>query len=495
MRVFISYKSEDANHVRKVVEELERSGIETWFAEYQVLPRNYDSFVKDLSDGLENAVSQCTHGLAFTNDRWANSEHCSAEMYELLECLSRGKIIEVCLPPEETPHLKFPELQECVQLVFDGRVETLIKEIGETLGVRTGITEEVLLGNAVNLTRFGVALDLGPFEIEPHESLVAANKFTSYVVAIFSGSVNGVKTRLTFMSTPTDSPIDEFSIDESGTSNDREIYQRYLEYAGGWESENELEVIGLHLFFHGGRSHIALTYVSEVISPTEWTWERRYTLSLRNPLGQGVGEANLIFSATLTGLEKQQRASFLSLCRQFDCIAQSFSYHLPLSQPFSKANGPILVSKALLGLLSAYLAYRLPGFATAVASGIFMTDFVFFLTWVPYRRFINLSVPVVWSLDRSDGESESQDLSFWFIRGPILLLGNLVGSVLLLLRLPILLRRLPVVAPLLTILTVVVSRSIFGTPDAQLAGVLCGAALTFVGIRVVLTREIERIYS
>lgn len=41
---FITYKSEDADLVRNVADQLIASGIRVWFAEYQVLLQNYDQF-------------------------------------------------------------------------------------------------------------------------------------------------------------------------------------------------------------------------------------------------------------------------------------------------------------------------------------------------------------------------------------------------------------------------------------------------------------------
>jgi hypothetical protein len=50
--LFISYKSEDANLVRAVAERLMACGNEIWFAEYRVLPENYEEFDMLIDEGL-----------------------------------------------------------------------------------------------------------------------------------------------------------------------------------------------------------------------------------------------------------------------------------------------------------------------------------------------------------------------------------------------------------------------------------------------------------
>ncbi|MGM0668314.1 MAG: toll/interleukin-1 receptor domain-containing protein, partial [Gemmatimonadota bacterium] len=92
MLVFVSYKSEDANLVRGVAERMTANGVSLWFAEYEVLPETYERFQEAIDEGIQNA----SHGLIFTNARWADSEYCRYEMAHLLERIPPGKITEVC---------------------------------------------------------------------------------------------------------------------------------------------------------------------------------------------------------------------------------------------------------------------------------------------------------------------------------------------------------------------------------------------------------------
>jgi hypothetical protein len=50
--VFISYKSDDAEAVRHTVEVLIGNGLKVWFAEYEVLIKNYDNFDREIRRGI-----------------------------------------------------------------------------------------------------------------------------------------------------------------------------------------------------------------------------------------------------------------------------------------------------------------------------------------------------------------------------------------------------------------------------------------------------------
>ena len=69
--VFVSYKSEDANVVRSIVEQLKANGISVWFTEYEVLLHNYEQFQIEIEEG----VGRADYYLLFTNNRWARSKY------------------------------------------------------------------------------------------------------------------------------------------------------------------------------------------------------------------------------------------------------------------------------------------------------------------------------------------------------------------------------------------------------------------------------------
>src|SRR4051812_29359925 len=121
-KVFISYKSENAQLVRQVVEELMYHGIRTWFAEYDLLSKDHirlEDLYKRLRDEIGNekaeqayreqirqvlstAMSDCTHGVAFTNQFWAGSDFCKHEINYLIEKFGNrtSRVLQICLPNE-----------------------------------------------------------------------------------------------------------------------------------------------------------------------------------------------------------------------------------------------------------------------------------------------------------------------------------------------------------------------------------------------------------
>jgi tetratricopeptide (TPR) repeat protein len=94
---FLSYKSDDANVVRRVAERLIAGGFRVWFAEYEVMLQNYDAFAEAIRKGTENSA----FGLFFTSQKYAASEWCKQEVDWLRQRLARTPehLIEIRLEP------------------------------------------------------------------------------------------------------------------------------------------------------------------------------------------------------------------------------------------------------------------------------------------------------------------------------------------------------------------------------------------------------------
>jgi TIR domain len=61
-KVFLSYRSVDRDHVRKVAEELRAAGIDAWWDQWEILPG--DNFVVKINQGLE----ECDCGVVFLSN-------------------------------------------------------------------------------------------------------------------------------------------------------------------------------------------------------------------------------------------------------------------------------------------------------------------------------------------------------------------------------------------------------------------------------------------
>ena len=110
MKVFVSYRSLDANLARAVVDRLRASGVDVWFAEYDVLSGNYEEFERRLPRSLDEAVAGCTHALVLTNDAWCQSGYCRHELVRILELIAEPERILEVRCPEHPPTREPPSL-------------------------------------------------------------------------------------------------------------------------------------------------------------------------------------------------------------------------------------------------------------------------------------------------------------------------------------------------------------------------------------------------
>jgi len=337
MLVFVSYKSEDANLVRGVTERMKANGVPLWFAEYEVLPETYERFQEAIDEGIQNA----SHGLVFTNARWADSEHCRYEMVHLLERIPHGKIVEVCIPKESEPRKIFPLLAESRRVVFEGDhlnpqnldLDQLVGEIWAEMGLDgPQLNPPVTYGDRISLQGYGVEFDSGPFLFSPArtEQFQRMQARAGFRAAIFQASVEGIDVNLDLHVWPLDTAVGGLSVLQGGQADDREVYTSYRKYARDWlRSEGrkrgeEWEAKGLHLIFIDGRSHMGLTYVSKRFTREEALWERRYVISLPSEGDERQGEAGLVFAAPMRGDPEAQLRKFCRLTPQMDTIARSF---------------------------------------------------------------------------------------------------------------------------------------------------------------------------
>ena len=73
--IFVSYRSKNIHIVRPIAEQLMAAGLKVWFAEYEILLSGRQRFKEAINHGINN----CSFGICFTNDRYAQSEHCQKE--------------------------------------------------------------------------------------------------------------------------------------------------------------------------------------------------------------------------------------------------------------------------------------------------------------------------------------------------------------------------------------------------------------------------------
>ncbi|ETR65589.1 MAG: hypothetical protein OMM_14012 [Candidatus Magnetoglobus multicellularis str. Araruama] len=132
--IFISYRSENIHTVRPIAEHLMGCGIKVWFAEYKVLLKGRERFNKAIREGATN----CSYGLCFTNDSYAQSEHCKKKCKCFWIALGH-KIINICHPKQPLTLNKFPDLQKGNTFNYSDSIQVL-KIIQSITGFDTGLS-------------------------------------------------------------------------------------------------------------------------------------------------------------------------------------------------------------------------------------------------------------------------------------------------------------------------------------------------------------------
>lgn len=335
MRLFISYKSEDCNAVREIVEILISAGVPVWFAEYEVLPSQYDIFDRDLEANLHIAVRACTHALIFSNDRWSESDYCRVEMIAICALLPARNVIEVCIPHEDMPHRKYPILESGTMIEYSHNPITTARSILELFGINAAASIRPAIPSGktmLRLWRFGLTLNPGGFEptLEGSRRTSVGQGRPS---AVLQAEIDGLTVKMAIILDVFDTVLRSLQISEKGAVSDRLVYKGYRQYAQKWEVEKSIEIRGLHLYFWDSRSQVALTYVtrSNDSRGLKGFWERRYVLSPRGMSPAERGEIHILFYVPeLRGTDEEQLQRFVGLCRVFDRIVRTIQYQ-PLS--------------------------------------------------------------------------------------------------------------------------------------------------------------------
>jgi len=278
--VFISYKSEDIEIARRVVNQLLASGLKVWFGEYQVLLQNYDQFQQAIDFGIDNS----DWGIAFTNDRYTRSPHCCTEIAHLLERLPSQKILEIMVPAQQQlPHQKFQDLADCPAYQgtdLPGMMAFISQHTGwqiqpllpEDIAPQPSIYEFQVLGRPA-------ALDARDWELT--ESGREVNGTTDLIAFHYLHRRDQYHILVNVVCGP------EYAREgqrQNQTSDDRQMYALLMAHAQKHLAKLKAQIFGLHLVFHEGLSQLALTY------RMRGYWSRKYSIVIPNPVTNKMAE-------------------------------------------------------------------------------------------------------------------------------------------------------------------------------------------------------------
>jgi hypothetical protein len=294
---FVSYKSEDVAIARQHTDRLIANRLTVWFAEYMILLQNYDQFESAINRGLR----QSDFGFLFTNDRYFASQWCLHELEGLLKPENCGpeNILEVRLADAPVARKKIPALATIASMPFAGNVDEIIQVHEDCMpDAEANWRKPIRATNKRYIfhdERFGYHLDLTGWQM--YFRGVPGLTKDGFIGPAFRRKVGGKWLGLHISVGIAAAPRRDFVTAEFSEEHvrravqaaqtresihvvipdDREHYKQARKFAEEWEKENGVKVVGLHLFFYAGSSHLALTYASKR------GWNRRYSIVLMDP--------------------------------------------------------------------------------------------------------------------------------------------------------------------------------------------------------------------
>lgn len=294
VKLFMSYKSEDAVAVRMISELLRAQGLGVWFAEYNISVEDRNRF----QELIDVAASECDYGICFTNDLYADSEFCSREVNILLQHLPPQSIIEIAFPRESKTHAHFPALASAKSLIVQiarspnrsailqiEDANRILHFIAESIGIPLAACDYEEPGYTKRLEdcRHGIrySLDLAGWSQKKPDLLTKLSSWRSLGLMYERQAPDGSHMWGHVLAGPQDASIKRIAM---GSGSDREYYEEALKFASFfYGSIHAQHCAGVHLLFSEGVSHPAFTTIKRdrlAIVTGQQVWMRLYSVVL-----------------------------------------------------------------------------------------------------------------------------------------------------------------------------------------------------------------------
>jgi hypothetical protein len=361
-RLFISYKSEDTMIVRSVVDTLRANNIAVWFAEYFVLSREYEQFVRSLHSNLAAALASCDAALLFASSRWVRSQHCLFEGRAAIDKFRRegANVVRISFPNVEVDPRVLPGIESIpsIPLGSDDATTEVISDIARRIILQLSGREPAIpqirdyprdhvffskdgyygylqIPHANQARSIGQIMEsLDPPESSEWSCPIGDLRLDAYIELEPQTSIL--------------SPWELVDRDQRASDliDDQATYTCLRRAAAKWLANRDLEEIGLHLFWHRqldissdlssddpSKSALGRTLGKMAITcRTRRTEEiveisRIYILLLVDPWSRAVGQAvlRISFAHSATSLPVSE-STFFSLAPIADQIALSIRY-------------------------------------------------------------------------------------------------------------------------------------------------------------------------
>lgn len=432
--LFVSYKSQDANEVRSVVDSLIANGLRVWFAEYHVLLPNYTQFQTAIDKGIDDSQ----FALIFCNDSWARSQYCQLEIVRILQNLSLERILlvtipagfetqtlmkwvlhkiaqnalpepgitpylsiddvtgKLAIPQEDLPFLKRIDLSAVRAIPWEDEPEKVIRFVVQSTGLlsKQVIPSPILQSHSATSRwtqrRFGVTLNPGVFEEQVNPE---SEWFTSvWGAGFFKAKMESHTLLMAVLVSPFEPAIASLSAGPTSSDDDRQLYGLYRKYAREFIADHDGIELGLHLFYWGieKKSQMALTYILSKSDKEQL--ERRYALTIETADG-AVAEINIMFAVNPE--QEDRMEAFRTFCKfspYFEKIVASLTYEPPPRwgefTVVTLGAKSVAIIATLTGLIVALSYYTVPEICAlwAAVNGVLFADAFLFFTWRPVSQ-------------------------------------------------------------------------------------------------------------
>lgn len=276
-QVFVSYRSQNVRIARRMADHLIASGVEVWFAEYDILLEGRDRF----EDAIEEGIRRSTHGLAFTNAGYSSSKHCMSELRGLLAAHGPERVLDARLSDDGIAHREFPELRQSphcdgrdLAAIVDLVARQTLARLRPVADSATDVPERVR-GKCMGLPYY---VNARGWTLERVGGQMLEDGTTTGPVLRRGNGRSAM--RVNVLAGPEESPRAWRAAD----AEDRELYEELIRYARRHLGTLRAEPYGVHLLFHSGSSQMALTY------RMRGYWTRKISVVLAHPDASQPGE-------------------------------------------------------------------------------------------------------------------------------------------------------------------------------------------------------------
>ena len=282
--IFVSYKSEDVALARRIADAFIAAGWNVWFAEYRILLDRRAQFLPMFGIG----AIESRYGLVITNDRWAESKHCSREVRLLLSTKTPEEVLEVRAPGQPLPHQRFPKLAQCPALETTD-VNKILNFVAGQTDLPACPDHQLPLTPPASQARFQTYFDGRPCSIEVgHWDLFGDPASLSGVAWRYKHLPTGVLEGKVVIS-PMDA--EQIAIEKRWGLGEAFMFDVMAHHARKTMKRQKGRARGVHLFFYQGRPQMGLTHWGGDFP----AWHRNILLDVWNSAANRAANFHFLF--------------------------------------------------------------------------------------------------------------------------------------------------------------------------------------------------------